>query len=198
MRLAQPLTNILRLFPPPQHRPLPAHGIQAPALLIEPELVGTGEPVLAPLVVAGGPVAQGVGGVEGGPVGDAVVPGAADFTDPVDAVVHGPAVAGAGRDAGRLVVRVREAEVRQHVRRVLVRVVVFPLQVVGLAGAGRRDRWGGGFGAEAIGARQVVARVRGGGAACEAGDLAELDLEGGGGVEEGREEEGRKEAEGAH
>lgn len=145
----------------------------------------------------GGLIAERVRGVEGRPVRDAVIPRAADFADPIDAVIHRPAITIPGRDARDLIVGVGEAEVREHVGHVLVGIIVFELQVVGLAGAMGRGRRRGG--AEAKGARQVVARVRGG-AARVAGDLAELDFEGGGGVEGGREkeEEGGEEAEGAH
>ena len=149
-----------------------------------------------------GLVAQRVHGMERRPVRDAIIPRAAHLADPIDAIINRPAVTVAGRDARNLIVGVGEAEVREHVGHVLVRVVVFELEVVGLAGPGRacgrrrRRRRGD---AEAEGAGQVVPRVRGG-AAGVAGDLAELDFEGGGGVEGGREEEeeGGEEAEGAH
>ena len=137
-----------------------------------------------------GLIAQRVHGMERRPVRDAIIPRAAHLADPIDAIINRPAVPVAGRDAGNLIVGVGEAEVREHVGHVLVRVVVFELEVVGLAGAGRacgrrrRRRRGD---AEAESAGQIVARVRGG-AAGVAGDLAELDFEGGGGVEGGREE----------
>lgn len=98
-----------------------------------------------------------------------LAPRAAERGLPVYTHFDGDAVAGAGGEAGGVGVLVGEAEVVEDVGGVEVGVVVFELEVVGFGvvlGDGRR------LGAEAEGAREVVAGVGGGGAAGEALDFA--------------------------
>lgn len=129
----------------------------------------------------GGALLQGDVGVE------LVVPIATEGALPVDADLDGDAVAAAGREAGGGGVLVGEAEVVEDVGGVEVGVVVFELEVVGLA-VPLRDRRR--LQAEAESAREVVPRVGAGGAAGEAFDFAEFNLAGGEGVDGGEEREG--------
>ena len=147
MLIAQVHTPILPVLEIPQHRLLPALGIQPPL----PETVRDGirarQVILAPKVVllAHG-VAELVLDVEQGPSVD-VVPGAAEVV-----VVEVVVVAGAGdgvtrREAGDSGILIGEAEVREDEGGVSVPVVVFDLDVVGFAVVFRD---GLGVGAEAV------------------------------------------------
>lgn len=178
----QRLTDPLRHLPPFQPRTLPAHRAQTPFLAIKANKIRTRHAPLTPeIIVAMRLEAQLVTTVR--------VPRPAEVGDPMDGIRSTQP----GDEAGAGGVLVEAAEMVEDVGGVLVEVVVFELEVVGFAGL---LGGGGGLGAEAVGADEVVAGVGGEFAAGETWYLADLDLGGSGGVDgceigcEGHEDRG--------